>query len=116
MVDWTLSEIALLNTWPMIEKVWLGIVCVGCLVVSYRVDKRKKRAYRTVRTCFVVGSLVRLLVQIESQVSESNSRPPMTPLPNVPGAKNRRPRCRRWPFQGKREIPNCVMVFVLFLL
>lgn len=31
-----------MNGWPLIPKVWLGIVCVGFLVAAYRVDKGKE--------------------------------------------------------------------------
>jgi hypothetical protein len=45
VLDWALSRSARLNTWPMIVKVWLGIVCTGFIVVAYRAGKGKKWGY-----------------------------------------------------------------------
>jgi hypothetical protein len=45
VLDWAVSEVVPLNGWPMIVKVWLAVVCVGFLVVSYRVEKGKKWGY-----------------------------------------------------------------------
>ena len=69
MLDWALSEDVLLNGWPIIVKFWLGLVCAGFLVASYRVDKGKKWGYWSQRLriapiallaflLFVVGLLV----------------------------------------------------------
>jgi hypothetical protein len=69
VLHWALSEGVLLNGWPMIVKIWLGIVCAGFLVVSYRVDKGKKWGYWSQRLrlapiaflaflLFMVGMLV----------------------------------------------------------
>jgi len=39
------SRRTILNGWPLIHKIWFGIVIVGYLVAAYRVDKGKKYGY-----------------------------------------------------------------------
>jgi hypothetical protein len=35
------SRRTILNGWPLIHKIWFGIVIVGFLVAAYRMDKEK---------------------------------------------------------------------------
>ena len=68
MLDWALGEGDLLSGWPIIEKVWLGIVCAGCLAACYRVNKGREWDWRQrlrlapiaflAYLLFVVGTLV----------------------------------------------------------
>ena len=53
---------ALLNDWPIIMKVWLGIVSTGFLVVAYRVDRGKKYSYWSQRLRLAPIAMLTFLV------------------------------------------------------
>jgi hypothetical protein len=64
LLNWSDGRRTKLGSWPLVPKIWLGIVSAGFLVAAYRVDKGKKYGYWSQRLRLAPLALLAALIYV----------------------------------------------------